>query len=357
MSRHTDIHPAAELLEALISAEIRQADPSASPAVRAATPALWQQAHTLARHHGVAALAMNAIERLPDPLLPPIPLASLWMADAETVRRRNAAVDRAVVSLFAAMHAAGLSPVLVKGQGVACFYPDPSARQSGDIDIFLPAGPAAAAPFLKRRSIPAATHPDGSLSFVWQGVQVETHPRLIDIHSPAAARRLEALGTSASAVNILGAPIAVPDPETNLLLISAHIFKHAIGLGIGLRQFCDLAAATAALAHVADPARLQALITAAGLTRWHAVVSAMLSQSLGLTASLTTSSPTSSQLRLARRLHRNVLSDGNFGHSRRRGAFSTAFAFIARAPFSLAIAPREAVRCFACLAAGQKHRL
>ena len=81
--------------------------------------------------------------------------------------------------------------------------------------------------------------PDGSGSFVWEGIDIELHGRLLDLRSS------EKLVREAPCGGFEPTPLAdglrVPSPEITALLLNAHILKHALGKGIGLRQLCDLA--------------------------------------------------------------------------------------------------------------------
>ena len=54
------------------------------------------------------------------------------------LENRNSAMNVFVASLFGRLHAAGISALLVKGQGIAQCYSRPQWRAPGDIDLLLP---------------------------------------------------------------------------------------------------------------------------------------------------------------------------------------------------------------------------
>lgn len=331
------------LLE-LIRSELWQTPPRIDPSEPCPD---WNEIFLQARRQTVVGMLANAVTRLTDDrLLPPLPLAARLMAEAENIRhtfRRHSLTQQSLLNEMAARR---LKPIVIKGLTCAAFYPEPAVRQSGDIDLFLPPSDSEAlSQFLRDRSISPTPHADGSLSFIWQGIEVEIHPRLLDIHSPRAIRRIEALGLGADS------------PEITLLLLAAHIFKHAIGHGVGLRQLCDLAMATSRLHPLIDPERMRLLSCAAGLSRWMPKVYSLLVNDLHLPESLLPY-PMPVSRRRARRLRKIIFRGGNFGlheagrHSR-RGPAATALAFLRRAGFSLSTAPAETFHTVITLARGR----
>ena len=129
-------------------------------------------------------------------------------------------------------------------------YIDPLLRIPGDIDLFFPNKDEhkKALEILTEQNVSFEKMPDGAISYKWNDIDVEHHTKLLDIHSPFAIRRLDKVldYTKASKVSIGSSPentIDIPLPKQNLLLMTSHILKHAIGHGIGLRQLCDLARA------------------------------------------------------------------------------------------------------------------
>ena len=150
-------------------------------------------------------------------------------------------------------------------------------------------------------------------------VTVELHPRYYDIHRPAA--KLPAPGT----------------PCGEILLLSAHIFKHVIGHGLGCKQLCDMAVALARLDGKYDKAELREALKRAGLLRWHTLLCSLLVADFGLDPAccLADFRPVDPE-----RLRRIVRTAGHFGqHAHKKAA--TAGAFLRRLPFSLSYCPRE----------------
>lgn len=285
--------------------------------------------HTLAASHTVVGVAWRGILRLPDPLMPPDALMAKWVAEVDRIERRNLDMERAVCTLLRAFRTLGLRPLLLKGQGVARYYAEPSVRQCGDIDLHFPSREEADAAFaaVQRAGLQPRLAPDGSCCYRWRGVEVEHHPVLFDLQNPlrrGVLRRLEREREKTTALigrelDGKGEEADVPAPLCDLLLLNAHILKHLVGRGIGLRQFCDMARAYHALRDHYNHETLREIYAQTGLTAWSGQLHALLSAHLGL--------PESDLPYRARpaapspRLLRLVLEGGNFG---RRGAADVA---------------------------------
>ena len=292
----------------------------------------WAQVLQLGRAQSVMGLVLRGIAHLPEAQRPPEPLwpeLQAWELALDRANVRYARVHEALQAQFAG---AGLHPLVLKGREAAKYYAEPSVRQAGDIDLYLQE-----AEFAQARGMApdARTASDGAAVFVRDGVTVELHPRYYDLHLPASV--LPAPGT----------------PCGELLLLSAHIFKHATGPGVGCKQLCDLARALTALDGRYDRQELADALRRAGLLRWHALLCALLVADLGLAPSCAAlPGAPSCKPRDLDALRRIVRAGGSFGladaahrRSRKRSALvkktATAGAFLRRLPFSLRFNARE----------------
>ena len=276
----------------------------------------WEQVLTLSREQAVMGLVLRGFLHLPEGQRPPEALQPVLRAMEEAFSRANARYVRVQMSLLQQLAEARLHPTIQKGLEAAKYYADPSVRQVGDIDLYLPKGEFARA----RALFPdARTASDSAAVFVRDKVTVELHPRYYDIHRPAG--KLPAPGS----------------PCGELLLLSAHIFKHVIGHGLGCKQLCDLAVALARLDGKYDKDELRAALKRAGLLRWHTLLCSLLVADFGLDPAccLPGFCPVDPE-----RLRRIVRSSGHFSqHAHKKAA--TAGAFLRQLPFSLSYCSRE----------------
>ena len=152
---------------------------------------------------------------------------------------------------------------------------------------------------------------------------------------------------------------AVPSPEGTILMLSAHILKHAMGPGVGLRQICDMAMACRSLTGRIDTVRLRKYFRSSGTTRWNRMLCSLIHIRFGLDTGFF---PGEKPRRFAP-LEKIVFAGGNFGHysqSRKKALFrsararkvDTAFRLVRRIPFSLHYAPKEYTSYFISLIKG-----
>ena len=294
----------------------------------------------MGRRQAVLGILLRSLVRLPKEQLPPSQIRMQLLAEGDGIESQNLRINLVEHEILAFFEQEGLRPIVQKGSQAARHYAMPLLRQSGDIDLYLPGEDFRKACAL----IPDGTKaPDGSLVFRRKGIVVELHPRYFDLH--VAEDRLP----------------AVPSHTAELVLYSAHILKHALGAGVGMKQLCDLARALEGLEGKYDKQRLEEDLRKAGIQRWHQMLCSLLVGQLGLDPKycLPGFKPVG-----YRRLERIIRKGGNFGLSsslRKKGLrarnplfrkFTTALAFLGRIPFALHYAPKEALATFRELVRG-----
>ena len=299
------------------------------PAVAALNADDWVQLARLAEEQSVRGLVYRALTHLPESVQVPGDIVFGLMARAEEIRLRNRKKEAVAARLMARFQAAGLTPQILKGSSVAAFYPIPALRESGDIDFYFPEGQLMRARACLQTPESAS---DGSLHTRVDGVEIDLHDRYFDL--PDAAEKLPAPGT----------------PEATLLMLSAHILKHAAGPGVGLRPLCDMAMACRSLAGRYDPADLWELFRRTGILRWNLLLFSFLTEYLGLDEATVSAAGYWKRVNTSPLL-RIILQGGHFGHYARsrqaalgkgglRRKFDTFSRFLRRLPFSLRYAPR-----------------
>lgn len=287
----------------------------------------WDRLLSLSRSQAVMGLILKGIAQLPAGQRPPEEIHPVLRTMEEAFARANARYARVQGELLQQLADAGLHPVIQKGSEAAKYYADPTARQVGDIDLFLPEGE-----FQRARALfpDARTASDGAVVLAQDKVTIELHPRYYDIHRSAAS---------------------LPEPGSacgEILLLTAHIFKHVIGHGLGCKQLCDMAVSLARLEGKYDKEALRAALQYAGLLRWHRLLCSLLVADFGLDPAccLTGFQPVDPE-----RLRRIVRESGHFSHHAKTKA-ATAGAFLRRLPFSLSYCPRETLATIWELALG-----
>lgn len=322
------------------------------------TQAEWNSVFVLAQQQTVLGITYRGLDYLPEYLFPSQELLIRWVAEIDRIEQRNLESNQSLIELVKLFSSHGLKPILQKGQGVATFYDRPLLRTCGDIDLWFPTREERleAVRLIKEQGIAVHTAADRSNHYMWHSIEVEHHRYLLDLQSPFAkgwGRRmvLKMQPTTLTLVEHTDTAILTPSPEINLLLLNAHICKHAIGLGIGLRQICDIARAYLMLHDRVDGEEIRALYHRAGLKRWSRLLHSFLVEWIGLDRELLPyEEPMSDD---SKPLLEVVLRGGNFGqHTSDREAvmgslwerkLHTARSFIKNCRFSFRYAPMEAV--------------
>ena len=235
----------------------------------------WGRVFTMARQQTVTGIAFRGLDYLPEEAAPPMGLMAKWMAHADRIEQSNRMMNETVAKLFGHFSASGIEAVLQKGQGIAAMYPEPLLRECGDIDIYFPGHDGVSDPLAGIAGAVRERQPDDSWTCVVDGIIVEHHTDLLDIQSPRAKRYVQKLIKEKGFEKVVTGDeveVLVPAPEVNLLLLSSHILKHAFGVGIGLRQFCDYAVARRYYEGRVNEEEMREIWRMTGLEKWEGLL-------------------------------------------------------------------------------------
>lgn len=323
----------------------------------------WEEVFLLSKQQTVTGVAFRGLHHLPDGMLPPESLLLRWMAAADGIERKNKEMNLALDSLLTLFARHGLHPILQKGQGLASLYAYPLLRECGDIDLYFVGEKEfeSASDSIQAQGIRLVRKADSSLMYSWHGVPVEHHIRLVDLYHPH--HRHPKTGSAWGFRDMVlpaasGLRVTVPAPSLNLLLQYAHILKHALGRGIGLRQLCDLALSCDKWHTEVHPAILREACRQSGLGKWVPLLHTFLTDCLGLAPDRL---PYPEAAPDARPLLDIIWRGGNFGQQKGSPSVQpamlrkvqTADAFRRNLCFALHYAPKEAFGLFTNLLKGQ----
>lgn len=151
----------------------------------------------------------------------------------------------AFASLYQTLRAAGLYPVVVKGQLCSRLYPLRDHRISADDDLLIPDGEFLACHeqllanglTIDTPADEFATADEVSYTKSDSPLYIELHRHLFD----SAEDAHDELNHFFTDIN----PVEMDDflamlPHEHLLYLLLHAYKHFVRSGIGLRQFCDI---------------------------------------------------------------------------------------------------------------------
>ena len=204
----------------------------------------WPAIFTLANQQKLLPILFEAVRKTPAagenaPLFAAIKRQVIGQVLNQTVRSAEFA------DLYGKLRAAGLHPVVVKGQLCSRLYPLRDYRISADDDLFIPEGEFFAChEALLANGLTTDTPADelptaDEVSYTKKDspLYIELHRHLFD-SAEDAHDELNHFFVGIALVEVDGFLTMLP--HEHLLYLILHAYKHFVYSGIGLRQFCDI---------------------------------------------------------------------------------------------------------------------
>lgn len=207
----------------------------------------WKQVMELGKEQAVTGILERGIRLVPPESQPPKQIHVRATLLSQKIALLNRKVDEASIKVANMLEQAGFQCCLLKGQGNALAYTDPTARTPGDIDIWVAAKPEQVVAFAWK------TKPDANAGYhhvdyeKCDGVEVELHYRPAFLNNPLHNNRLQKwfLGEAATQCSHSmelpngAGQINVPTDAFNRIFQMSHIMNHVIHEGVGIRQLMD----------------------------------------------------------------------------------------------------------------------
>ena len=204
----------------------------------------WPAIFTLANQQKSLPILFEAARKTPAagenaPLFAAIKQQVIGQVLNQTVRSAEFA------DLYRSLRAAGLHPVVVKGQLCSRLYPLRDQRISADDDLFIPESEFFAChEALLANGLTTDTPADELLTTDEVSYTKKDSPLYIELHrhlfdsAQDAHDELNHFFVDIAPVEVDGF-LTMP-PHEHLLYLILHAYKHFVYSGIGLRQFCDI---------------------------------------------------------------------------------------------------------------------
>ena len=281
------------------------------------SPEVWKRVYMLACKQTVEGIVYDGVMRLPEHYFPPRDLLLKWVVRVDSIEERNRQMNKAVGELFELFTKNHITAFLVKGQGVAACYEEPLHRMCGDIDCFFPDKQhfERAAGLIAANGINVDKQAKFSKVYSWRGFWVEHHSRLLDIDDPLRIPYLRRLLRQeyayAGRLTLHEQPILLPSPLLTHLSVNAHILKHLLTSGLGVRQLCDSARICCAYHPEIEAGSLKKVYGKSGIYRWMLLLNSLLVNHLGMPEAYLPFPVAPSQK--ADWMMKDILQSGNFG--------------------------------------------
>ena len=206
----------------------------------------WRRIHRLATSHAVPAFVGDRILTLPKGSLPNRNLCLTIFSEIELTRRANVYLTGALGKLSKLYEEAGLPFILLKGLSLSQYYPDPSLRSGGDLDVLFTSGDhyEKANHLLTQQGF--HLHDDsevryGHTAFSYGRTVIENHARAVFFDHKRHNRAFDKLVREATESGSLiplslgGYTVDTLPHELNVVYVFIHLFFHWLHWGVGFR--------------------------------------------------------------------------------------------------------------------------
>lgn len=235
-----------ELQDSLFFELVRVASGVSRSLSREPTAAEWDALYRMARRHGILGVLSDGINRLPQHQRPAKKLLFAWLLAAENIVKGNRLVDARLARHLGLLAERGFACCLLKGQGLGAYYPDPSLRTPGDLDLWVAAHRTRVIRFVRGRfpGVPVVYH---HVEYpADRNIRIELHFTPTWMFDYFSNRRLQRFFSrearrhfSNRAVLADGTEIACPTADFNCVYLLVHLYRHLFSERISLKQLMD----------------------------------------------------------------------------------------------------------------------
>lgn len=247
-----------------------------------------------AKHQGMQGFVADALLNTPEIASKLSPVATEKLQDILLDNMaQHTTLNNVLLLVLNTLRAQGIDPVLLKGQGLAQYYPVPQLRSCGDIDIYVGVENYEKAYYALQ---PIATEIDSAEQMKGEGKHfhltvgstfIEVH-KYSEVYSSPRKNRiyqkfaLEGLTSSLVQHEIGPLSVNTPADNYNVFYVFSHLWSHFVASGIGLRQLCDFACLLHAKVGKYDMTQLEDMLRTMGLMMPWKVVGCALVEYFGL---------------------------------------------------------------------------
>lgn len=210
----------------------------------------WNEILSDAKKQTVLGLVCDAVQSIPKDCQPPADILTRLISFRVLSIKTHSMLNARLAEVLDILRNEGIEPILFKGQGLAGNYPEPTARQCGDIDLYVGGPDYEKACQIAIRYFGEHEHDSESIKHYhlkYKEVDVELHRIAESLPGFFANRNYQQWtlnhlhGPDLRRVQIGDAQVNLPPHQFDCIYILNHLWHHFINGGIGLRQVCDWA--------------------------------------------------------------------------------------------------------------------
>lgn len=290
----------------------------------------WSAFYGFAKKQTLVGVVFDGIRKLPKGYAPSFHLLMQWVAVSQKIKQSNNVLNEATVAIYNMVKAAGFPCCILKGQGNAVMYPDPTARIPGDVDVWVDASReeirALASSLAQKTNGNVDDEGLNHIGLTMNGITVELHFTPGFMANFVYNRRLQRwlkqnVGLQCSNMVELpnGAGIAaIPTHSFNIVYQLYHLYHHYFYEGVGLRQVLDYYFVLVKSETGRDSSVLERELKHLGMWKFAGAMMFVLNHVMGLEESKMIAPVDRGRGQM---LLDDILNGGNFGHYDERHAW------------------------------------
>lgn len=260
----------------------------------------------------------------------------IFYHEAHRYQQLNQYMNEGVAALASLLTQHDIPYIIVKGQTLAVHYPQWNLRVPGDIDFYIPASHFEQAQEVIWQAWQVTFEEEDEdehqhLCFVWKQIPFEMHYNLFKFfdaknQSTFDHYLLQDINNPLK-IEFEGQQIATLTPELCVLYTFLHLFHHLVEIGVGARQFCDVAILLHTYRNQIDVEKLQSMLRALDVERAFCVIEAVLETYFGLPKADLLIPTQPSDYQYTSKIISQMLRGGNFGKYGRKEAVRSSFLY------------------------------
>ncbi len=295
------MHPFRELLWITLGrADSFQKDPD---------PKAWRLVYAMAHQQAMIGVLNEGVHRLPAHQLPPAELLKDWDDKTAKISKIHQIHERHAVELEELLNRLELHGCILKGTGLSRLYPIPERRMCGDIDLWIQGSRESVIEAFDKAGIPMyGIIYQECKAGLFLDTEVEVHFHPSKMYNPFSNARLQRFFERNSPIRN-DVAITYPDARFNAVFCMAHMFRHYLEGGIGMRHLLDYYYVLRELQPV-DRGAVMSSLKRLGMGRFTASVMAAVQYNFGLEDEFLLCSPDKVN---GKKLVHDIITMGNFG--------------------------------------------
>ena len=246
---------------------------------KAPTPQDWSRLFDMARIQSLLGILYEGVLRIPERQHPPQELLDKWKKLAEMTEEIYRRHLERISQLEPLLGQMGVRGCILKGTGLSRLYPIPGRRLCGDIDLWVEGSHRSIVKAFREAGYPPhdILYQEAKVD-VFDDTELEIHFHPCKMFNPFRNARLQKFFRRNAQFD---GTLSYPDNRFNAVYCMAHMYRHYLEGGIGLRQMLDYYYILRDL-HPSDRAQVLNTLKHLGMGKFTAAVMCALQFNFGL---------------------------------------------------------------------------